>query len=181
MRFLLPLLAGLLFVAALLQLYTETNTYNYLAQAPTSLTTAGFADTEQTKDLDELLNKYQTFIKAHATEQKTLGNYQTGVNFMVTALAGLVTLLTALKAKDPANPQTVPRSTFVVLAILGFVSGLMNWTDGQLTQRKAAAVDAVVKGRDTWAQLLKDFQAAKPEEKPIILKQYEGRLVALEQ
>jgi hypothetical protein len=62
MRFLLPLLVGLLFVAALMQLYTEANTYSYLAQALTSLTTAGFADTEQTNELDMLLNKYQAFI-----------------------------------------------------------------------------------------------------------------------
>lgn len=179
MRFLLPLLAGLLFVAAFSQLYTAAHTSSYLAQNPTSLKTVGLANTEPTPVLDALLTKYQAAIERRATEQKTLGNYQTGVNFMVTVLTGLVTLLTALRAKEPTNPQTVPRSTFVLLAIVGFASGLLNWTDTQLTQRKTAAVDLVVKGRNLWDQLLKEYQTAKDNEKPIILKQYEGRLAEL--
>lgn len=181
MRFLLPLLAGLLFLAAFAQLYTAAHTSSYLAQNPASLKTAGFANTEPTPALDSLLAKYQAAIERRAAEQKKLGNYQTAVNFIVTVLAGLVTLLTALRAKDPTNPQTVPRSTFVLLAIVGFASGLLNWTDTQLTQRKTVAVDAVVKGRDIWDQLLKEYQAAKEEDKPIVLKRYEGRLSAVEQ
>ncbi len=170
----LAALSILLLGVTFFQLF-KTSSKEYFARSISIGDLHGFEDTGPNANaFKELRNKINSKITSSRHKEHKNAVWVTIISFLVTALTGIATLISTIKAAR--NPDANPGRIVKIIAILTFFASLGNWGNSQFADARTKAIETVTNLKDMRAEFYSTYQQTPEDKKQLVIDTYNDKL-----
>lgn len=170
--FLLAALATIIFGFSLYHLYKNTG----LQMQYHGGDLAGF-DTSISDPISKSLREhFASLLKSLRLEEENSKKYGLYINFIVTLLSGITTLIASVKTAQTAGDM-LPKKIVIITAILSFCTTLASWGESKISDFRNETQQKIQKVRDLRTNFSNDYRNETDEvRKQQMINTYEDQL-----